>query len=341
MRDALSSRPPSVMERRARVNVLVACTFMIVGVFMANYVLKNNRIEGIFLGANVFEKLLLIGGFFFAFMGISLLLMLYLRGEFEFLPDWVGRIIPFSSIFSDSYRIMGRLSVSERRDELRELSNKVAELKKAQLTSATDGKDVVEALLPLVQSGVGELLEQKFAAQAQDFDKLSEIRDVFQKASARLHLELDSLRNRGNLNLVIGTLTTTVAIVLLTYMVLGSARTFADATDLLAHYVPRVTIVVFIEIFAFFFLKLYRDTLHEMRTYQDDLTRLQIQQVALEAAWTDEAQSARKGFAEVLIRADQSSPSRMGLKKDEVNLKEIGSLVEKLSKLLPNKASGK
>ncbi|MBI5525005.1 MAG: hypothetical protein HY897_01580 [Deltaproteobacteria bacterium] len=42
----------------------------------------------------------------------------------------------------------------------------------------------------------------------------------------------------------------------------------------LSHYVPRITTVTFIEVFAFFFLKLYRASLIEIKFYQNELTSL-------------------------------------------------------------------
>ncbi|MBI5529302.1 MAG: hypothetical protein HY897_23505 [Deltaproteobacteria bacterium] len=104
---------------------------------------------------------------------------------------------------------------------------------------------------------------------------------VFSATSLRLRREIAALSRRGNLNLTIGVITTGFALGLLAYMIFDestSADTFAAA---LSHYVPRVTTVTFIEVFSFFFLKLYRTSLAEIKFYQNELTSLASFQIAL------------------------------------------------------------
>ncbi|MBI5526758.1 MAG: hypothetical protein HY897_10535 [Deltaproteobacteria bacterium] len=86
------------------------------------------------------------------------------------------------------------------------------------------------------------------------------------------------------MNLTIGVITTGFALGLLAYMIFDestSPDTFAAA---LSHYVPRVTTVTFIEVFSFFFLRLYRTSLEEIRFYQNELTSLAGHQIALETS---------------------------------------------------------
>ena len=122
------------------------------------------------------------------------------------------------------------------------------------------------------------------------------IRRSLESACNRLRDELSVLNRRGNLNLVIGTLTTLAAVWLLIYMVLGHSIELTTVPALLSYYIPRVSTVVFIEIFAFFFLRLYKAGLAEMKYYQNELTTLSLIGVSIEMA----AQEAQKsGFGEL------------------------------------------
>ncbi|TOL29113.1 hypothetical protein CGH99_25420, partial [Vibrio parahaemolyticus] len=68
----------------------------------------------------------------------------------------------------------------------------------------------------------------------------------------RLMREIDSLTRRGNLNLIIGVLTTLVAVVILASTVLSGEKQLTN-DELISYYLPRITLSLFVEIFSFFF----------------------------------------------------------------------------------------
>ncbi|MBI5527895.1 MAG: hypothetical protein HY897_16315 [Deltaproteobacteria bacterium] len=83
------------------------------------------------------------------------------------------------------------------------------------------------------------------------------------------------------MNLTIGVITTGFALSLLAYMIFDESTSPDSLAAALSHYVPRITTVTFIEVFAFFFLKLYRASLIEIKFYQNELTCLASLQIAL------------------------------------------------------------
>jgi hypothetical protein len=68
-------------------------------------------------------------------------------------------------------------------------------------------------------------------------------------------------------------------------MVLAPTAEVSTWLQLATHYIPRIALAVFIEVFSFFFLRLYKTTLDESRRYNDDLSRLTLQWVAVETGW--------------------------------------------------------
>jgi hypothetical protein len=107
----------------------------------------------------------------------------------------------------------------------------------------------------------------------------------------RLLLEVDRLGRRNNLNLTFGLLCTGAGLWVLYSLAFQTKQ--AD-TDNLIHadnlvqfaisYVPRLTLIIFIEVFAYFFLGLYKKGLADIKYFQNEITNIESKAVALSAA---------------------------------------------------------
>jgi len=158
---------------------------------------------------------------------------------------------------------------------------------------------------------------------------VTESRRIFDTTTRRLLSEIGSLTRRGNLNLAIGVFTTAAAIGVLAYMALKAPPKFENLADVLSHYVPRVMTVGFVEVFSFFFLRLYRNGLAEMRYYQDQLTELSRKEAALEAALATEDLETQKKVIHLL-----AGPSKSAAPEPEgASLKEVGEFIERVGKI--------
>ena len=266
--------------------------------------------------------------------GASFLMLQYLRGSLFGRGD---RASPDG--LSDSVSSAAEFAL---RDKLDSLSEVIANLKSAQLGAlAGNREELIEALRPTVHAGLADELQRRFGEQAIRAERDAEIRNAFANAQQRLRIELGALSRRSNLNLVIGVLTTTMAVGLLTYMVLGSTVNFESATSLLSHYLPRLALVVFIEVFSFFFLRLYRATLAEMRTYQTDLTALTLQHVAVIAALSSSSPDGAAALSKELLAAKAQAPGEpKDAKPSEADPKVLAELLQGVAKTLLPKAKG-
>jgi hypothetical protein len=286
------------------------------------------------------QKLTLMVGLSLLGYGAAIFMFLYLRGaiSFKFLDNLVTLKVeqPYSETFTIQHHGGSSPEIEER---ISEISGTVEQLKSAQLGAlAGNREELIEALRPTLLSDVVTELENRFAANAIDAARISEIRRSFEAASQRLQFELSSLSRRSNLNLVIGVLTTVIAVSLLTYMVLGTNSSFESLTALLSHYVPRVTVVLFIEVFSFFFLRLYRSTLAEIRSYQIDITALTLKQVALETAWSASDPTARITLAKELVTSAASTHTAAKEDKDvSIDPELITDLLQKFAKVVVKK----
>jgi hypothetical protein len=111
----------------------------------------------------------------------------------------------------------------------------------------------------------------------------------FEEIRKRLYEETNNLARRANLNLGLGSLTTILAGVGLVTIVFIKPLELANLTNdkgwiITAHYIPRLSVIVFAELFAYFFLRLYKSGLADIKYYQNELTNVELKISALKAA---------------------------------------------------------
>jgi len=260
----------------------------------------------------------LVFGIGYLFMGFSMMMWNYLEGKKTITPDMRAG--------------------AELNDTFSRLAKEVTSLKAAQLDALGGNRqELIDALKPTVYEGIADELEERFRQRLLQFTRDQEIRDSFAAAEQRLRDELSALSRRGNLNLFIGVITTFIAVGLLTYMVLSAAVDFHDLTSLLSHYIPRLGLVLLIEVFSYFFLRLYKSTLAEMRVYQTDLTALTIQRVAVVAGLSTGDPAEAAALSKELLTPKPARADQLNYEKPDVDPKALAELVQVLAKLLPAK----
>jgi hypothetical protein len=147
-----------------------------------------------------------------------------------------------------------------------------------------------------------------------NFRDLSVLRSNYERSIYRLSREISTLSGRGNVNLVIGGMTTFFGVILLLVIVVtADFKPEAEFKQLAFHYVPRVAIAISIEFFAFFFLKLYTRALDEIKYYQNEITNLDNKFLAIEAIIS----SDEKGMLGFIIESLSKTERNFRLQKDE------------------------
>lgn len=121
---------------------------------------------------------------------------------------------------------------------------------------------------------------QTLSGRARSNGTMSEPRD-------RLLAEVDRLGRSNTINLAFGLSSTVAGLAILYATVFGSNP--SDTTSLekfLISYLPKFSLIVFIEIFAYFFLGLYKKGLADIKYFQNEITNIESKSVALDAALT-------------------------------------------------------
>jgi len=183
-------------------------------------------------------------------------------------------------------------------------------------------------------------IEKSFSENAVKSSRLDNLFNEFEKTSYRINDELIRLRKSANINLVIGSLSTTIAIFSLTYEVFFSELNFKETVNLLSHYIPRISLVIFIEIFAFFFLKLYKTNLLEIKYFNNEKTNIDFKLITLKTAlFQEDTKMIRLCLSELIkternfiLKKDESTVEIEKFKSDKNDNQILANLVETILK---------
>ena len=131
------------------------------------------------------------------------------------------------------------------------------------------------------------------------------IDERLQSSRTRLSQEVQDLAKRGNVNLVLGMFTTLAGLGLLGYAVFNPPIG-VSMIELAFYFAPRVSLVLLIEIFAYFFLKLYKQSLAEIKYFQNEVTNIESKHVALQVALRADDQALRSKVVEALVATERN-----------------------------------
>jgi hypothetical protein len=327
--------PPN--EFRSRFTIANGVVFAIIGV-LALLLAEPLRYSFGLRGTFVY-----IFGVTSTLTGIGFLLLAYLRGD-------LGRSDKLSRDFYDV--LVSNRTIASYPDDIRFLRNELAHLtevvgsmRNARQQVSELGPDEINSLRAELKTQLEGVLandlvakiEEKYSSTIADAAQVAQIRKGFEITSLRLRQEINALSRRSNVNLVIGVLTTVVAVAMLGYLVWGSRVAYTNLPDLLSHFIPRISVAVFIEVFSFFFLKLYKSNLEEIKYFQNELTNIEMKVIAHEAALFSHENKSIPSIIEQLVRTDRNIQPTRSISENgamQFEPKDIGDLLDKIGKLL-------
>ncbi|WP_426214718.1 hypothetical protein [Pseudomonas sp. DWRC2-2] len=213
---------------------------------------------------------------------------------------------------------------AELTDKLSLLDKKLEEAETSKGLSPEDRQRVVDGA---IKASSTEAIKEVFAfetarleSQLSDNLGLDRLESVARNSVGRLTREISDLRLRSNINLIIGMsitagglwlLWSTVSIIdaseLLKLLAAGGAESDSKfLKSLILPIIPRILLVVFVEIFAYFFLRLYRDGLSEIKYFQNELTNVESKLTAIEFAYITKDNEALKSAIEALSGTERN-----------------------------------
>jgi hypothetical protein len=184
---------------------------------------------------------------------------------------------------------------------------------------------------------------------------LSNIRSLTQDMQVRLGGEVSALGSRANINLIIGNAISFIGIAVLGYFVFTFPKDMlakGKEIELGVYFISRLSLVVFIEIFAYFFLRLYRYSLFEIKYFQNEMTNAEFRAMSLEAGLMSGDKDTIKKICADMSKTERNfilkkGETTLGLRmqeleqaKDKTLLEEVDQLLDRLSKASPKPPKG-
>ncbi|MDN5061358.1 hypothetical protein O8C86_05815 [Aliarcobacter butzleri] len=164
------------------------------------------------------------------------------------------------------------------------------------------------------------------------------IKKSFEQISKRIENELFTLKKRANLNLLFGILITIVALSMLWinldlfYSDFDKNFKGAEAKDILLYLLPRLFMIIFTELFALFFLRLYAKGLNEIKYFQNELTNIELKLVAVEVAYITKNDASMKDSLNILAQTERNFILKKG--ETTVELERAKSESENVQNIL-------
>ena len=186
--------------------------------------------------------------------------------------------------------------------------------------SAEDYKNVLNEVKSDVSEKLTSDLISSFKAEVNSYDAFEQTQKASYQFRARVESEIRTLSSRANVNLFIGSVTTVLGISVLAYMlVVGgfvydaeNSMTGNILTDYILYYIPRLSVVLFIEVFSYFFLRLYRANLNDMKYFQNELTNIESKLTALNIAVHGDDNALKAKVVESLLATERNFVLKKG-----------------------------
>ncbi|EGL0840757.1 hypothetical protein IPX32_002297, partial [Escherichia coli] len=173
-------------------------------------------------------------------------------------------------------------------------------------------------------------------------NKSDQIDNIFNQTLERLKSETTSLGRRGNLNLSLGIITTIIGLSLLGFFVFETKIIPEDKLTFITSFIPRLSLVILIEIFAYFFLKLYKSSLSEIKYFQNEMTNIEAKYAAIQCAKFTDDKNAFSSAIAALTATERNALLEKGQTTAEIEMakienKNISVISEKVMKFIKNK----
>ena len=161
---------------------------------------------------------------------------------------------------------------------------------------------------------------------------LNEIAAQQHRTSVRLIAAKESVARRSNINLYLGIVVTTAGVAALVYFLPAMrGNTNSTTAQFLFSFLPRVTLILVLEIFAYFFLNLYRSMAEDVKYYHNEISNVDARCLAAklavikgnEASFTHVVQSLATTERNVILHENDLTPDLKRRQLEQMPLTEL------------------
>ncbi|EKL8259572.1 hypothetical protein PSP42_004773, partial [Escherichia coli] len=186
---------------------------------------------------------------------------------------------------------------------LSEIENKTSSGVSVEITESERNKLISDAKKRIIGNTL-LLADNSLKSDISDFKKSYSLHKLHTDMILRLESEIDRLNRRGGLNLAIGTIIALTGILSLAYF-LYSAPDIVDGVDFFIHHLPKLSFVIVVELFAYFFLRLYKNGFDEIKYFQNEITNIEMKAMSLKYAQEFKNEDIIKELAMHLMKTER------------------------------------
>ncbi|MFH3096679.1 hypothetical protein [Citrobacter freundii] len=278
-------------------------------------------------------------------------LMIYLQTGFKRISSTTEFITEKNNIQYHVERNIDNNSHDEILSALELLENEIAELKaeNTNINQILSPEEKSELIHHLKNELIGEASKDasrnilsEIKEKVSNNDSALKIELTFKNTLLRLKQETESLSRRGNLNLILGILTTIIGLLVLGYFVVEIGSIPEDKMAFIASFIPRLSLVILIEVFAYFFLKLYKSSLSEIKYFQNEMTNIEAKYAAIQCVNLIKNDADLSSVINILMLTERNALLEKGQTTAEIEMakietKNISAISDKVLKLINTK----
>ena len=276
----------------------------------------------------------------------SVILLTYLQSGFKYFKS------PERISYTYEKEVKGaidqRISNSDQANRLTELEKRLNNINISPINFADDKdrKDILSQLIKDLKQSTKEGFLEEIRLSIEEDQTIvqlkEELEEQYKTTIYRLTLELSALSRRGNLNLLLGILTAVAGIALLGYFVFSMPTPDENFLTFTALFIPRVSVVLLVEIFSYFFLRLYSTSLIEIKYFQNEITNLEAKFLALRTALHSKKENLVGNVIDELARTERNAIIRKGettaaIEQSRAEKDSVASISKTLAKAIHRK----
>lgn len=217
------------------------------------------------------------------------------------------------------------------------------------LASSGVVEDTIEAVKNSATKAIWNELSSVATKGAQQEKTLELLDRDYYRSRERLLHEVDALGRRGTVNLALGVVTTSAALLILLTLALStvsetiykqiSPNGTVDFVALSLLFLPKLSLAVFVQFFSLFFLRLYKAGLAEIKYFQNELTNLEVKYLGVVAAFLTEDMAAVSEASRLLLQVERNhvlaeGQSTVELEKHKIEQRSSSEILRLLPKIL-------
>jgi len=212
------------------------------------------------------------------------------------------------------------------------------------IISDKEKNDIINSLTERIKeessSKILEEIHSKVSKEYKQKTKNELIENQYLQTTERLKEELNALSKRSNINLSLGIVTAIIGLFLLGFfIIIKNTSNISGTEEFLIEFVPRISLIILIEIFAYFFLKLYKENLSEIKYFQNEITTIESKYLALNVSLNIDNYEKFKEVIEQLAKTERNfilskGQSTVDLERAKIEQQASTNIIEKITSII-------